>query len=128
MAALAKALTRENAPALRRLQLGHNRVGSAGAAALAHFCSPSPELDWVSLDENWIGDEGAAALAAAVDAGTLRAREIRLSGNHAISKLVRGQLKARRDAPSFDFGELVDAISVSQPIDDSHRAWTCQRE
>jgi hypothetical protein len=136
VAAISKALTRKICPVLRKVSLSHNRITNEGVKALlhglAHATSQTPELKLLALDENWIGDEGAAALSAAVDEGTLKLDECNLAANHAISASLRARLATARPgvlhACIFRFDEVVDAVTTSQPIDDSARAWSCQRE
>jgi hypothetical protein len=57
-----------SAPSLRRLDLGYNNLGDAGAGAIASAFSLGLGAGGVELDlqRNSIGDEGAAALARAL--------------------------------------------------------------
>jgi Ran GTPase-activating protein (RanGAP) involved in mRNA processing and transport len=48
---------------LRALHMANNRIGDAGALALAHILSSLPDLRVLNLAGNRIGDQGASALA-----------------------------------------------------------------
>ena len=95
--ALARVLTKENAPELKRLHLGHNRIGNAGALALATHLSPSPNLDQLHLDHNWIGEAGALALLGALEAATLVVGELQLQANPGLTPAACARLAAFRD-------------------------------
>ena len=80
--ALAPAL--RHLPRLEELCLNANRIGEAGAAALARAATDGalPRLQSLDLDRNRIGDGGVRALAAAVAGGALaRLEELDLDDN-----------------------------------------------
>jgi len=65
-AALAEALKQKAVPGLQTLGVAANRIGKAGAAALAGAMASVPRLQTLDVARNGIGAAGAAALAGAL--------------------------------------------------------------
>ena len=95
---------------MKRLDLSHNKISSAGIVALVGMWSgasresphkrelemtdeqrKAPHLDLLNLEHNRIGDEGVHALCDAVESGALKCREVRLFGNGAITPAARSR-------------------------------------
>ena len=93
---------------LRSLNLGHNRLGDASAAALARALSQgAPELRCLVLHENCIGGAGMAALANAFNAGGLdRLEQIHLNFNRIGDEGVLAIVHACRDGGAPSLAEL----------------------
>ena len=69
---------------LNALNLYNNKIGDAGAKAIADAIGASGSLAELNLRYNQIGDEGAKALAGAIGAsGSLALKVLWVSSNHA---------------------------------------------
>jgi len=118
VAALARVLTREQAPELKRLHLGHNRISNEGALALATHLNPSPNLDQLFLDHNWIGEAGALALAMALEAETLVVAQLQLHANPGITPAACTRLHAVPDCNVVIDENAKELVEKQKPLFD----------
>lgn len=123
LAALAPALRREHAPALRELHLSTNGIGSEGVRALAELCHPSPKLAALSLHDNRISDEGVFALADAISGGSFVVEKVTLHTNPAVS--AEGVRRMTEACAGADFAEPTPDRGPTPyiPLDHTPQRW-----